>query len=281
MSYWLGVGLVVSAFAAAGVAAGWAQRRLGLVSVAHGLVMGSSAYVFAILAAKGWQPGLAMIAGILFGVVGAVGLALASAKVVAEDYALLSFAGQMAWIGLVVSARPITGGVLGIAGVPVPPFSSAIGVAEASLVWATTMLAGLVFFLAFEKVSGLSLGAVVVARSGELASTLGLPTTAIRATVGSAYGIALGGSGVLLASYLSFLGPDSFGIDISVGVLAAAFMAVWRLWAGAVASAVLFGLPETLRLLDISYATSGFVRQVVGGLALMVTAWALTRHRRS
>jgi branched-chain amino acid transport system permease protein len=234
-------------------------------------VAGAGGYTFAVLAIAGWPTLVAV--GVALGLSALVGSVLLSAqrRVVGPDFALFSFCIQVAWVAAVLGLTDVTGGALGLSGVPaLLPFSSR-ETATAGLALGILML----FWVAArrEQRSCYRVGAVTVARSSELGATLGLPVGLIRLQAGAFYGAFLGAAGVLLASYLSFVGPSGFDTSMAVLVLGVALLGRRSVAATALAALVLVGLPEAFRLFGgVGAARAGYLRLALAGMAVVVAA---------
>jgi branched-chain amino acid transport system permease protein len=281
MSFAANIIVVVMLFFACGAGSAFLQKRLNLTSIAHGAVFGTGAYVYAVAAtASGSALMGAMAALIASGLAGSA-VVLAAGRVVGDDYALTSFALQVVWLGLIANIRPIIGGVLGIPNIPSligtkhgnpVLYFAAIGVVVAIfMAWILRRIAR----------SAFALSAAVVARSSELADTLGISSFATRAQVGIAYGVILGLSGVVFGSFLTYIDPTLFSTDTSITILAIGFFGVVGGIRGTSLGAIIIvGIPELMRFLGSSMAQAGFAQMAFSGIALAAIAvWSLRSSR--
>jgi ABC-type branched-subunit amino acid transport system permease subunit len=120
VSFVLSTLLMMMLYTACGVVAGAVQKGVGLLSVGHAVVLGCGAYAYAATAKSGIGPLFGIAAALLIGSLAGTGLTVLAARVNDERYALTSFGIQIVWIGLVTNLEAITGGVLGIPGIPTP-----------------------------------------------------------------------------------------------------------------------------------------------------------------
>lgn len=265
----------------AGLAGTYTYRRLGLISVAQGAVLGTAAYAFALLEANEVPVYLAAFAAVVGAAcVGAVAVGL-SERVVGEDYALLTFALQMMWSGVVSNWTALTRGPLGIAGVGV---QISLGSAASRYVYAAASAIGAIGILWIahrQEKSLFSNGAAVVARSSELASTVGLKPLATRVQVGLASGAVAGSAGLLFALFVTFVHPSSFGIDLSVLILAISFFGLTgSLGKVLLGTAFLVLVPELARFAGMPGARAGYLQLLLAGIAVCMGAVVFLRRNR-
>lgn len=281
MTFWFGVLTLVCVHVLAGTGAAMLQMRLRLISIAHGAVLGTGAYTFAMLNQAGWSFGLAALAGACAGAVAGVLCVLLAERVVGEDFALASFAIQVVWTNLVMNAGLLTGGVLGISGIEGLPLSGHIDGASASILWLAVLVAIQLCLLWHFRRSAFWSACAAVARSSELASSLGISSLVVRAQLGLFYGIWLGSAGVVLAAYLTFIDPRLFATHLSVVVLGVAFVGAFSRWLGpAIGAMLIVGLPQLLRFLDIPMSRVAYFQAALAGLFVMIGAVLLIRAGR-
>jgi len=278
MSFAANIIVAVTLFFACGTGSAFLQKRLNLTSIAHGAVFGTGAYVYAVAAtASGSALMGALAAFVASGLTGSA-VVLAAERVVGDDYALTSFAFQVVWLGLIANIRPIIGGVLGIPNIP-----SLIGNTKQGNPVLYFAAIGVVFAifvtLILRKIarSAFALSAAVVARSSELADTLGISSFATRAQVGIAYGVIVGLSGAVFGSFLTYIDPTLFSTDTSITILAIGFFGVVGGIRGTSLGAIIIvGIPELMRFLGSSMAQAGFAQMAFSGIALAAVAvWSL------
>lgn len=281
MSFAANIIVVVALFFACGAGSAFLQKRLNLTSIAHGAVFGTGAYVYAVAATASGSALMGALAAFIASGLAGPAVVLAAGRVVGDDYALTSFAFQVVWLGLIANIRPIIGGVLGIPNIPSlietkndnpVLYFAAIGVAFAILVaWILRKVAR----------SAFALSTAVVARSSELADTLGISSFATRAQVGIAYGVILGLSGAVFGSFLTYIDPTLFSTDTSITILAIGFFGVVGGISGtSLGAIVIVGIPELMRFLGSSMAQAGFAQMAFSGIALAAVAvWSLRSSR--
>lgn len=179
----------------------------GMVSLAHGAIMGVGAYGYALGCWYGIPPWPAAALGIaaagLTG--GLIGAAAARARGIFFIMATLAF-GQMIWA--VTHSSGWTGGDNGLSGVPRPalPFASMDG-GGAFAIYALAVLAG-VFALSALLLNSPFGRALQAMRENPLrAAAIGLDARRIRATGFAASSALAGVAGVLMAQHMQFVSP--------------------------------------------------------------------------
>lgn len=276
-SYVLAVLCQTGLFATAGSVSGWLLRSLGLTSLAGGAFLGSGAYCFAILVRGGvWPPAALVASGVLGAVLGCL-LVSSRTRVVAVDFALVSFCAQVAWHGLVSNADGVTGGALGLASV------ATIRLGGLSRLYSTLLLVAASFGITALLVrlatqNWFAVGASIVRRSTELADTLGIPRRRIELQAGILYGGCLGVCGAVISSYLSFVDPTGFDSGSSVTLLALAFMGENGPRGAVIGSALLGGIPEVLRLVGLPVSSAAYLRVTIAGVVTVAAALSFKRR---
>jgi branched-chain amino acid transport system permease protein len=279
-NYVLAIVVQVSLFASAGLVTGWLIRSLGLTSLAGGALMGTGAYGFAILTEQGFAPFVALSVAGLLGMAAGWALIVARWRVIGADFALASFALQATWYGAAANANGLTGGALGISGVP-PLMLGGAGRIETTLGLAGVMLGVVWWVQRRASLAMFDVGARVIECSTELADSLGVPRRSIEAQIACGYGLAIALSGSLLAAYLTFVGPATFGTDTSISILALGFFAAQTIPRGLLGAVLLIGVPELFRLVGLPPSRAAYLRITLAGVVTIAAALALGRQRSS
>ena len=279
MSFYLGVVAVVVLYAVAGLAAAILDRHLRLVCLAHAAVMGTGAYLFALGTQHAAPFAVAAAAGLTGAVVAGMIIVAISHRVVGEDFALATFALQVAWFGVVATPNRVTGGALGAGGLPANPLAEGLGAPLALILSAATVLLTFLWVVHRSERSPFRVASATLARSDELAATLGVRREWVRLQLGATYGLLLGAAGVLLASYLSFIDPTLFATGTSVAILAVgAFATRGSILTVVAGAAVIAGVPQVLKLVGVSSSRAGAVQLLLGGLAVAAVGAAWLRR---
>lgn len=249
----------------------------GLVSVAHGGLMGVGAYGAAWFALNaGLNMTWAMVVGGAIAAIIGLLFALATAQVSGDEFILASFAFQMVLVEAISRWTSVTRGTYGLSGIPRP-------------VVAGTPLADLTMFVPFViVVTGLCAAVLLrLARSpfglalrGSRESipsmqSLGRNTTRLKLMAFSIAALFAGIAGALSASMVGFIHPSSFSVMISIIVIAYLLIGGLGNMAGAaVGVAVLLAIPEIISASGIVPTQMiGPMERVLYGLILMAFVW--------
>jgi branched-chain amino acid transport system permease protein len=279
VSYLLGVVGMFAVYLTCGLGCVLLLRHLRIVSVAHGAVFGLAAFVYANVALGSPGPRWAGLAALATGTIAGACLTFASERVAGEDFALLTFAVQVMFVSLATLARAVTGGALGLSGVPaiVSQDANPSGFALSAAVLA--VVGAVVTIISLRR--RFVLATAVVATSSELAGTLGIPVAAVRLQVGALYGVLIGAGAVLFCGYVSHVATTSFDVDMSVTILAIGLMGLSRPVLGAAVGAVLFvGVPEVARFAGAGIRNADYLRVMLAGGATAVVAVLVARSSR-
>ncbi len=280
MNFILTVFVYVCLYFLSGLSGAYLYRRLQLISVAQGAVLGTSAYAFAIHETRGGTGHLDTVLAVVAAVaVGSVLVGL-SERVVGEDYALLTFALQMMWSGIVSNWTELTHGPLGISGLGAGLWLAINPIYGYALI-SGVLAGGILWIMQRREPSVFSGATAVVARSSELASTVGIPPLLIRLQVGAVSGAVAGIAGLLLALFVTFVHPSSYGIDTSVVILAIGFFGLTgNLGKILLGSALLVVVPELARFVGMAGARAGYLQLFLAGAAICVGAGGFLRASR-
>ncbi|MCX8007108.1 MAG: branched-chain amino acid ABC transporter permease [Coriobacteriia bacterium] len=195
----------------------------GQVSLGHAAFFGIGAYTSARLVMSFGLPWVLSVVG------AAVVAALAGWAVAVPGLRLRGHYLAMATLGFneimsvaFVEARPVTGGNDGLGGVPFPSFGSfelKTPSALFVLVWAVALLVWLAARNIVRSRPGRAMRALHCTEPGALASGVDVAAVKVRVFALSA-GLA-GLAGALFAHSVGFISPSSFGLDLSVLLVAA------------------------------------------------------------
>ncbi len=220
----------------------------GQVSLGHAAFVGLGAYTCAILTSTYHLPWV--VAFFAAGAVAAVGgllLALPSLRLKGHYLAMATLGfGELMTLAF-VEAVPLTHGVDGFTGIPLPSFGALILRAPAQLYWLVWGVVGAALLLAGNMVAlhpGRSMRAMHGSELGASASGVDLVGVKVRAFVVSA--AFAGFSGALYASVIGFISPSVFTLAASVVFLAMAVIGGSNSLAGPALAAVILTLVQYL-----------------------------------
>lgn len=260
-------------FSIAGLSCVYVYRRLRLVSVGHAALLGTGAYTFAILQTHGFATAINVLLTILSAVIfGAVIVGL-SERAIGEDYALLTFAIQMMWSGVVANWTGVTRGPMGISGLGAGLSLGTVDPLYLYTALSVVITAGIFWLVQGNETGPFPRGTAVVARSSELASTIGMFPLWSRFQVGAISGALAGVSGLLLTLLVTYVAPSSYGIDIGVTILAISFFALkgnlGRIFLG---TGLLVLVPQLARFAGLQNSRAGYLQMLLAGAAICLVA---------
>jgi branched-chain amino acid transport system permease protein len=245
----------------------------GMFSIAHAAFFALGAYTVALLTVKVDMPIL------LTWVIGALACAILSmllaaiAVRVTSDYLIIASFGFLSIVlAFFTNSGSLTGGFIGISGVPFPSFFGIEIQSYLSFVVAYVLIAAVaVTLLLYVSRSpfGRSLKAI---RDNQLAAeALGKRPTYSKVWVFSIAGAFAGIAGAMYASFISYVSPDAFGNSINVLIFAMVFVGGAGTIAGAVIGAVvLTWIPALISLVPLPASTLGDFEQAAYGLVLVL-----------
>lgn len=253
-------------FAMAATVVAFLAREAGFLHVGAAGVMGVGAYTVAILTTRAGIPAQTAILATV-----PAGLALGGLmhfllrRLSGDAHALGSLAIGVIAYGIMLNAEGLTGGAMGLAGLPQRPPLTGSNTLDGALLLAASLL-----FLETARRSPFGIRVNALRDDENLAIELGLKPDATRLSLclGSSALLALSGGG--LAFQLRYVDPSSFTVMESVGVLAMALLFPFaRVFAGPLGAAVFIAIPEMLRFVGMESFMAGELRQIIFGVALL------------
>ena len=245
----------------------------GMFSIAHAAFFAEGAYVVAILTTKLGLPIL------LTWVIAAVSCAILSmllaamAVRVTSDYLIIASFGFLSIVlAFFTNSGNLTGGFIGISGVPFPSIFGIQIESYVSFVIAYGLIAvvtiGLLLYIS-RSPFGRSLRAI---RDNQLAAeALGKRPTYSKVWVFSIAGAFAGIAGAMYASFISYVSPDAFSNTINVLIFAMVFVGGAGTIVGALIGAiVLTWIPALISLVPLPAATLGDIEQAAYGVVLVL-----------
>ena len=260
-------------YSVAGLSCAHLYRRLRLVSVGQAAVLGTGAYTFAILQTHGLPIAISVLVTILAAVVFGAVIAGLSERAVGEDYALLTFAIQMMWSGVVANWTGFTRGPMGISGLGAGLSLGSVDPLYLYTALSAVVAVGIFWLVQRQETGPFSRSTAVVARSSELASTIGVHPLWSRFQVGAVSGALAGAAGLLLTLFVTYVAPSSFGIDVGVTILAISFFALkgnlGKIFLG---TSVLVLVPQLARFAGLQSSRAGYLQMLLAGGAVCLIA---------
>jgi branched-chain amino acid transport system permease protein len=259
-------------YALAGHAIRLSTRRLGLTNVMGGALFGIGAYCAAAVARNTGSVSLGLMTAVIIGGVAGVIIFDIGGRMSGEDFSLGTFCLQVVFFQILNNWSSLTGGVFGLGGIP------ALGDGDVWVSYALSCAVCIGALWALNETMGpggapaFHAGVGVIARSVELAWSVGLSPRRIRTQLGFLAGAATGLAGGLLAGFLGFINPNIFGMPCSVTILGISMMfSGYALWKSLIGACFIVAVPEAVRILGLSAERSGYLQILVGGLVLLLS----------
>lgn len=273
--YLAGLLVVILLYAVLSVSLNLLLSQAGLFSVAHAIFFGIGAYATAYMTtAKGanWPGGTA--AGVAIAAVIAAGIATISLRVSEDYFVIVSFGLQVIGVSILQNWNAVTGGVNGVAAIPLPQIGP----------WSPDGTMGFVYLSAMVAVLAVTIIALLdhapygrilrACRDDPVAcAALGKNPVMYKVSAFVIAGSLAAVAGSVYAAYRSFISPDDFGIDLSILLVAMiAIGGMGRISGAITGTVILMLLPELLRRLNLPSTAVGTVQQIIFGLLLIAVA---------
>ncbi len=240
----------------------------GIFSVAHAVFFGLGAYAGAQIALL-IAPDVLLASIVAALVAGGLSLCLAlpALRVRGEYFIAASLGLQMVAVTLFSELKPLTGGIGGLVGIPLPTlFGVPVGVLPVALVAlalilvATALLARGAFGRTLTAIRDADSAAEALGKNVSIAKTLAVAFACAGAGV----------AGALYALHTSFVNVESFTMDYSVQVMAMVIIGgTGTLWGPLLGAVLLLSLPAVLAFIPFIPPTEiGAVQQIIYGLAM-------------
>ncbi len=247
--------------------------RLGVFSLCQAALVGVGAYTYTLFRQKlNSDPWLALaLAGVTASLVGLT-IAKLIGRLRAEQAMLFTLAFQGLASTLFYNLEYFTGGAYGVAGI-VPPFvlgDTSASLANHGVLAAAVLVLGAAFFSALHR-SAPGLAMRAVGEDEALVQSYGVSVQRVRNMAFAFTGATAGIAGSVLAGYLSFIDPTSFGLNESIFLLTALLVGgTGNLLGPATGVALVLLLPEVLRALALSPSMAGNVQKIAFAVCLII-----------
>lgn len=245
---------------------------MGVMSVAHAVFFGAGAYTSAILANKFAVPfTFTVFAGVI--VSGAIGvlIGIPSLRGRGDKLVVATFALQVVSLGILKNWESVTGGTVGIMGIPLPEIFGWTVSSKWDFFLITSIFAALTIWICRRIVLS-PFGRVLKGiREDEIfVASMGKNTNVVKISVFMISSSLAGLSGVMYAHYISFIDPTSFTVMESIFIISIVIIGGAGSQLGPVLGAVvLVSLPEILRFIGLPTGQAAHVRQIIYGASLV------------
>ncbi len=245
----------------------------GLLSIAHAAFYGVGAYAVALLALRFAAPVWLTVPAALLAA-GALGLIVAWPGLrIRDDYFVIAtFAFQIIVFSVMNNWVGLTGGPLGLPGIPRPELFGWVVNEHWEFLVVVAVAAGATVFVSWRLVRS-PFGRVLRAiREDEVfAAAMGKNVARFKSTVFVVGGAMAAVGGCLYAYYITFIDPTSFTVMESIFIISIVIVGGAGSLRGAVLGAVvLVVLPEALRFVGLPNAVAANLRQIFYGLLLIL-----------
>lgn len=245
----------------------------GLLSMASAAFAGIGAYTLAILLTKaGYGFFLSALISILVTALIAIVIGKILFKLKGDYFALGSMGFTVIVVGILLNWQSLTGGPLGIPGITRPNiFGLDLNDNFYFLIFAA-LIAFLVFLL-YRFIDKSSFGRVIktIREDTYVAKIFGYNVDHYNLAIFTISAVLCGIAGILHASYISFIDPNSFSTMVSISILTAIILGGLSSEKGAVVGVIfLILLPEFLRFVGFPNDIAANMRQIIYGLVLIL-----------
>lgn len=273
MDYLLFIGALFALYAAMAVSLNLVVGYAGLLSLTHAAFVGIGAYAVAIVTTRtefSWP--VALLAAIAASAALALFLGVLTLPVTDVYYVVASFALQVIIFNVLLNWKSLTGGALGLPGIPEPSVGGvAVSGGSAYLLFAL-VVSVLVILVVWRLVRSPYGGVLRAIREDETAAlVLGKRVARVKVMTFVISSVLAAVCGAALGPLLGFINPTSFNVDETVFLLAMVIIGgTANLYGSIVGAAVLIGVPELLSFLEVGGDSAAQVRQIFYGLVLIV-----------
>ncbi len=273
MEYLLHVAVLVGIYVLLAISLNLIAGYTGLLSIAQAAFYGVGAYTAALMALKLHSPFLVnlLCAVILSGLLGAM-IGIPSLRIRDDYFVIVTFAFQVIAFSLLNNWVALTGGPVGLPGIPQP---SILGWQVNSHV-AYLLLVGSLVAIALwicHRIVHSPFGRVLMAiREDETFALAAGKNVAAYKVLVFVIGAAMASvAGVVYAHYISFIDPTSFAVMESIFIISIVIIGgAGSFWGPVVGAVVLVTLPEILRFVGMPNSVAANVRQILYGGLLVV-----------
>jgi branched-chain amino acid transport system permease protein len=244
----------------------------GLINLGHIAFFGIGAYVSALLTLHGIPFLIAiLLAGTISALFGFV-LSIPTNKLKGDYLALATLAFTFVFYAVTLNWTALTGGPLGLPGIPKPSILGLSFSSNLSFLFLTMIIVLAVYFT-IKKLVDSPFGKVLEAtRDNELATkVLGKNTFKIKSIALATSAFFAGVAGSLYAHYITYIDPSSFTLMQLIPILAIVIIGGLASLKGTITATIfLILLPEPLRFIGFPSSIVGPMRQIIYALILLL-----------
>jgi branched-chain amino acid transport system permease protein len=245
----------------------------GQVSVGHGAIFGIGGYTALIaVTALGWPWWLALALSVAVCLIFGLLLGLVALKMGGMNLGLLTIAVAAIFPLVLIRAKPLTGGNVGIYASSPMGAPEWTGLTTPQFEFLVVLLSLAVVILGLRNLTTGRYGRALAAvrTSPLLAVAVGIPVNRVKLAAFTISSVLAGVGGAYFAFLLGLAVPDSYLITFSIALLTASVVGGVRSWAGAlIGAAIIVYLPTTAALV-VGAETAGNWSQLVYAVGLAV-----------
>ena len=272
MEYFLHILILIGIYVILSVSLDLIAGYTGLLSIAHAAFYGVGAYVAALMALKLHSPFILNIIGaiVLSGLLGAL-VGIPSLRIRDDYFVIATFAFQVITFSILNNWVSITGGPMGLPGIPQPTIFGLKISPHVGILFLVGMFCALTLWVARRIVQS-PFGRVLKAiREDEVfAQAAGKHIAAYKVIVFVIGAGMAAVAGVMYAYYISFIDPTSFTVMESIFIISIVIIGgAGSLWGPVVGAAILVILPELLRFVGLPSSIAANIRQIIYGVLLI------------
>jgi branched-chain amino acid transport system permease protein len=277
MEYLLHILVLIGIYTILSVSLNLIAGYTGLISIAHAAFYGIGAYVAALMALNLHSPFLVNIvcAVILCGLLGAL-VGIPSLRIRDDYFVIATFAFQVITFSVLNNWVSLTGGPMGIPGIPQPTIFGIEISSNIRFLVIVGLLCVLILWISSRVVSS-PFGRVLKAiREDEVFTQATGKNVASYKVLIFVIGAGMAAAaGVLYAYYISFIDPTSFTVMESIFIISIVIIGgAGSRWGPVMGAALLVVLPELLRFIGLPSSVAANLRQIIyGGLLLLFMMW--------
>jgi branched-chain amino acid transport system permease protein len=280
MTYLLHILILIGIYIILSVSLNLLAGYTGILSIAHAAFYGVGAYVAALMALKCHTPFLLnlLLAILASAALGAL-IGIPSLRIKDDYFIIATFAFQVITFSILNNWVAFTSGPMGLPGIPQPVIFGLKISSHIGFLILTGLLCTFTFWFS-KRIVHSPFGRVLRAiREDEIfAQAMGKDVAAFKVKV-FMIGAGLAAiSGVLYATYISYIDPTSFTVMESIFIISIVIIGgAGNLWGSVLGAAVLIALPELLRFIGLPNSVAANIRQMLYGCLLV--AFMLWRPR--
>lgn len=272
MEYILHIMVFVSIYGILAVSLNLVAGTTGMLSIAHAAFYGVGAYTASLLMLSLHVPFAGAVAGATTSSLVVAAIVAVPALRTKDDYFVIAtFALQVVAVGVMTNWVPVTGGPVGLSGVPRP---SILGWHVSSQGDFLILIGGCsaAMLLIAHRMMSSPFGRLLrgIREDETLCQALGKNVFLSKISVFVTAAAMAGLAGSLYATYISFIDPTSFTVMESIFILSIIIIGgADSLWGSLLGAVVMVSLPEVLRWIGLPAAAAAHLRQMLYGTMLI------------